>query len=153
LQGGAYSGFTVNVKAFLWRPKFITGCWTRKSFPWTRLPALAFGVWTTASAGFPACCQEFPSDKHRPGQIPLFGARFRVNLAKGWYANLIGDAGGFGAGSQLTWQVFTGLGKEFKQRYSVLLGYRYLDVDYKNGGFLFDTHMSGLLAGFGIRFK
>jgi hypothetical protein len=62
-------------------------------------------------------------------------------------------ASGYADDDQLTWQVFTGLGKEFKQRYSVLLGYRYLDVDYKNGGFLFDTHMSGLLAGFGIRFK
>jgi hypothetical protein len=73
------------------------------------------------------------------------------NPAKGWFVNLKGDAGGFGAGSQLTWQVYTGVGKEFKQRYSMLLGYRYLYVDYKNGGFLFDTHMGGLLAGFAIR--
>jgi hypothetical protein len=35
----------------------------------------------------------------------------------------------------------------------MLLGYRYLDVDYTNGGFLYDTHMSGLQAGFNIRFK
>jgi hypothetical protein len=26
-------------------------------------------------------------------------------------------------------------------------------VDYTNGGFLYDTHMSGLLAGFNIRLK
>jgi hypothetical protein len=45
------------------------------------------------------------------------------------------------------------VGKEFKRKYSVLLGYRYLYVDYKNGGFLFDTRMDGLLAGFAIHFK
>lgn len=60
---------------------------------------------------------------------PVLGARFRYNFGKGWYANLIGDAGGFGVGSQLTWQVYTGVGKEFKKKYSVLLGYRYLYVD------------------------
>jgi hypothetical protein len=84
---------------------------------------------------------------------PVLGARFRVNFGKGWYASLKGDAGGFGVGSQLTWQVYSGIGKEFKRKYSVLLGYRYLYVDYKNGGFLFDTHMDGLLLGFAIHFK
>ena len=29
----------------------------------------------------------------------------------------------------------------------------YLDLDYKNGGFVYDVHMSGPLAGFAIRFK
>ncbi len=84
---------------------------------------------------------------------PVLGGRFRVSLDKGWFANLKGDAGGFGIGSQVTWQIYTGIGKEIKNKYSLLLGYRYLDVDYQNGGFLYDTHMSGLLAGFGIRFK
>ncbi len=84
---------------------------------------------------------------------PVLGARFRVNLKKNWFANLKGDAGGFGVGSQVTWQIYAGVGKEFKKKYSVLLGYRYLDVDYVNGGFLFDTHMSGPLAGFNIHFK
>jgi hypothetical protein len=84
---------------------------------------------------------------------PVLGARFRLNLAKGFFAQLKGDAGGFGVGSQLTWQIYSGLGKEFKQKYSVQLGYRYLNVDYRNGGFLYDTDMSGLIAGFGIRFK
>jgi hypothetical protein len=84
---------------------------------------------------------------------PVFGARFRLNLNKGFFANVSGDAGGFGVGSQLTYQTYAGIGKEFKKRFSVLLGYRYLYVDYKNGGFLYNVHMQGLQAGFGIRFK
>ena len=81
------------------------------------------------------------------------GARFRVNLKNGWFAMLKGDAGGFGVGSQVTWQVYTGGGKEFKQRYSLFLGYRHLSVDYRDGGFIYDTNTNGMLLGFGIRFK
>jgi hypothetical protein len=84
---------------------------------------------------------------------PVFGARFRLNLNKGFFVNVNGDAGGFGVGSQLTYQTYAGIGKEFKKKYDVLLGYRYLYVDYKNGGFLYNVHMQGLQAGFGIRFK
>jgi hypothetical protein len=48
---------------------------------------------------------------------PVLGARFRLNLMKGLFADLKGDAGGFGVGSQLTWQIYTGVGKLFKQNY------------------------------------
>jgi len=37
---------------------------------------------------------------------------------------------------------------EFNQRCSLFLGYRHLDVDYWDGGFLFDTGMNGTLLGF-----
>jgi hypothetical protein len=84
---------------------------------------------------------------------PVLGARFRLNLSKGFYVNVKGDAGGFGVGSQLTYQIYTGLGKEFKKKYSVLVGYRYLSVDYTNGGFLYNVHMQGALVGFAIHFK
>jgi hypothetical protein len=84
---------------------------------------------------------------------PVLGARFRLNLNKGVFVDVQGDAGGFGVGSQLTYQIYGGLGKEFKKRFSVMAGYRYLYVDYTNSGFLYDVHMSGALVGFGIRFK
>jgi hypothetical protein len=84
---------------------------------------------------------------------PVLGARFRLNANKGIFFNVKGDAGGFGVGSQLTYQIYAGMGKEFKTKYAVLLGYRYLYVDYKNGGFLYDVHMNGVQAGFNIHFK
>ena len=84
---------------------------------------------------------------------PVLGARFRLNLNKGLFLNLKGDAGGFGVGSQLTYQIYAGAGKEFKKRYAAFLGYRYLYVDYSSGGFLYRVHMSGLVTGFNIRFK
>jgi hypothetical protein len=74
-------------------------------------------------------------------------------MNKGWFVNLRGDGGGFGVGSQFIWQVYIGVRKQFKGNYSLMLGYRYMDVDYKNSEFLYDTHMSGLLAGFALRLK
>ena len=101
----------------------------------------------------PGLLPAFHASDSRDWVDPVMGARFRVNLKKGWFAMLMGDAGGFGAGSQQTWQVYTGGGKEFKQKYSLFLGYRRLSVDYRDGGFIYDTNMNGMLLGFAIRFK
>lgn len=81
---------------------------------------------------------------------PLLGARFRANLSKEFFLTLIGDAG---VGSNRTWQLYAGGGKEFKEKYSVLLGYRHLLANNNDGQFLIDTSMNGILLGFGIRFN
>jgi hypothetical protein len=81
---------------------------------------------------------------------PVLGGRFRVNLPKTLFASFKGDAG---VGPNETWQIYTGGGKEFKQKYDLILAYRRLDVHYRSGGFLYDTSMSGLLLGMTIRFR
>lgn len=101
----------------------------------------------------PGLLPAFHAGASRDWVDPVLGGRFRVNLKNGWFAMLKGDGGGFGAGSQVTWQIYTGAGKEFKQRYSLFLGYRHLSVDYRDGGFIYDTNMNGMLLGFGIKFK
>jgi hypothetical protein len=153
IQGGAYSGFTANAKTFFVDPEAyyrlldtekVSADIVGGARVWHLNNSLSLlpGILAAASVG-----------QTQSWVDPVIGARFRVNLNKGWYADLKGDAGGFGVGSQLTWQIYSGIGKEFKQKYSLLLGYRYLDVDYKNGGFLYDTNMGGVLAGFAIRLK
>jgi len=101
----------------------------------------------------PGVLPAFHAGDSRDWVDPVMGARFRVNLKKGWFAMLKGDAGGFGAGSQQTWQIYTGGGKEFKQKYSMFLGYRHLSVDYRDGGFIYNANMNGMLLGFAIKFK
>ena len=60
-----------------------------------------------------------------------------------------GDAGG--GGSRNTWQAVGTVSYEVAKHYSVLGAYRYLAVDYDHAGYLFDTHMSGLVFGVNIR--
>jgi hypothetical protein len=81
---------------------------------------------------------------------PLLGGRIRVNLPRGFFATLKGDVG---IGENETWQIYTGGGKEFKNKYAVILAYRRLDVDRRTSSFLFDTSMNGLLLGMTIRLR
>ena len=153
VQSGAYSGFTANAKTFFVDPELYYRLLEKDRFS---VDVVAGARCWRLDNSINLLAGSLPATTVGQTQSwvdPVLGARFRVNLAKGWYATLKGDGGGFGVGSQPTWQIYAGAGKEFKKKYSVLLGYRYLDVDYKNGGFLYDTHMSGLLAGFAIRFK
>lgn len=101
----------------------------------------------------PGILPAFHASDSRDWVDPVLGARFRVNLKKGLFLMLKGDGGGFGAGSQETWQIYTGVEKEFKKRYSTFLGYRRLSVDYRDGGFIYDTNTNGMLLGLAIRFK
>jgi hypothetical protein len=84
---------------------------------------------------------------------PLVGARLQMPLSPKLRFTVFGDVGGFGAGSQLEWQVAGLLGYQLKKRFTLQAGYRYLDVNYRSGGFKYDVAMSGLLLGTTIRFK
>lgn len=84
---------------------------------------------------------------------PLLGARFQTPLGQKLRFTLFGDVGGFGAGSQLEWQVVPLLGYQVHKKITLQTGYRYLSLDYRNGGFKYDVRMSGLLLGTTIQLK
>jgi hypothetical protein len=81
---------------------------------------------------------------------PVVG--FRLKAGRGAFLSLKADIGGFGLGSELTWQVFGGLGLNVGSRLTTIIGYRYLDIDYRRNGFIYDVAMNGPLVGFGFRF-
>ena len=83
---------------------------------------------------------------------PVIGSRFTANLSPKIFLFGKGDIGGFGAGSEFTWQVLGGGGYRLNERYSLLLGYRYMSVDYRKDNFIFDVNMLGLFTGVNIRF-
>ena len=60
--------------------------------------------------------------------------------------------GGFGVGSDLMWDVNINLGYQWTKGFSTTLGYRYLDVDYEDGDFLYDVAQDGLVLGLSWRF-
>jgi hypothetical protein len=66
------------------------------------------------------------------------------------------EVGGFGAGSDFTWQVFPSLGIKLTDKASFEIGYRWLDIDYNAGEgnerFAYDMLTQGPVAGLGLRF-
>ncbi len=75
---------------------------------------------------------------------PISGLRFFLTA---W-----GNAGGFGAGSDLTWDVFGGFGYEWNDWLSTVIGYRHLEVDYDDEGFVYDVTQTGPLIGGALKF-
>lgn len=60
--------------------------------------------------------------------------------------------GGFGAGSDFMWDVNVNLGYNWTDTFSTIIGYRYLDVDYEDNGFLYDVAQQGPILGLSWRF-
>ncbi|MCJ7752030.1 MAG: porin family protein [Armatimonadetes bacterium] len=83
---------------------------------------------------------------------PVVGVRYRTSLSDKWAFSGRGDIGGFGFGSDFSWQLVGVFGYEMSPRWSLGLGYRYLDIDYDESDFGFDGAMSGPLVGFAYGF-
>jgi opacity protein-like surface antigen len=83
---------------------------------------------------------------------PILGAKLRYDFTRHWYATVMGDAGGFGAGADLEWNAFGGVGYQFTETFSATIGYRYLHVDYSKDDFKIDANIQGFLLGFGFHF-
>lgn len=76
------------------------------------------------------------------------GGRFEFALTPKASATIFGDAGGGSA--RLDYQVGGALGYKVSRRWVVLVGYRYLSVDYRPNGralFVYDVNMPGLAIG------
>jgi hypothetical protein len=64
---------------------------------------------------------------------PILGAMVHLPLLKNVGFEFHGDIGGFGIGSDLTWQVFPSLSWRFTKAASLEVGYRLIDTDYETG--------------------
>ncbi len=78
---------------------------------------------------------------------PFIGLRFGCHLSDALVMQIYGDIGGFGVGSELTWQAVAGLGWKVSKNTVLELGYRILDIDYDQDQFIFDMSMSGFATG------
>lgn len=83
---------------------------------------------------------------------PYIGVRLQHALSDRWKFEGYADVGGFGVGSDLTYQVIAGFNYTFSKSVSAKMGYRYLNADYDKGGFVYDMKMDGLYLGVGIAF-
>lgn len=83
---------------------------------------------------------------------PVATARLTARLDGPWSVTVIGDVGGFGVGSQLTWQAIGTLNYAWNENWTLHAGYRALHVDYRKGRFLYDTTMHGPILAATYRF-
>ncbi len=83
---------------------------------------------------------------------PIVGIAGQVKLGSGFALQAEGDVGGFGVGADLDWQVLGTLQYQLNDSVTLEAGYRYLAVDFDDGGFLFDVAMHGPIIGGSFRF-
>lgn len=79
---------------------------------------------------------------------PLVGVKGFTALGKSQFF-CVGNAaiGGFGAGSDFMWDISINFGYRWGKTFSTTIGYRYLDVDYEEDGFLYDVAQQGPVLG------
>lgn len=82
---------------------------------------------------------------------PFVGFRGRYNVTEKLYVSARGDIGGFGVASDLTWNAFAAFGYQWTRAFSTEIGYRHLAIDYSDGGFIYDTEMSGIYLGMTLK--
>lgn len=87
---------------------------------------------------------------------PIAGVTLRTPAGRPVQVRLYSEIGGFGAGSDFTWQIFPTASIRLSSKASLELGYRWLDVDYTTGEgnteFRYDVLTQGPVFGFGFRF-
>ena len=89
---------------------------------------------------------------------PIIGVKAVYLPHEKWPINARFDMGGFGAGSEFSWNLQLGAGYRFSKSWTVLLQYRNLGVDYRSGSegsmdyFKMDFNLSGPLLGVSATF-
>jgi hypothetical protein len=78
---------------------------------------------------------------------PIMGANLALPINDTVSFKLRGDVGGFGVGSDLTWQAFPYFDWRFTKRASLQAGYRFLYNDYETGSGLHKFHYDVLASG------
>ena len=84
---------------------------------------------------------------------PIIGFKGKFELGKKWYLPYYFDIGGFGVDSDLTLHAFAGIGYQFVDWFSMVLGYRYLYYDFGDDSELVENlNLYGATLGFNFTF-
>ena len=121
-----------------------------------KMDALPFGVrfWHLGSSlGLSSSMQGRTFSGSQNWADPVMGARIIVPFTPRTQALIWGDAGGWGAGAQLDYNIVGALEFKLTPKWTLDAGWRYLYVNYLSGRFLYKTAYSGVAAGVSYNFK
>ena len=100
----------------------------------------------------PVLSKQFSGSDGASWVDPMVGIKSRIDTTTPLYVTGWGMIGGFGVGSDLNWDVMGGVGYEWTEKFSTVLGYRALGVDYDNDGFVYDVIQQGVVFGGVVNF-
>src|SRR5690606_33185130 len=83
---------------------------------------------------------------------PIAGVRWRQAVSPRWSSMAYADFGGFGLGSDATWQLLALANYQASEQVFVSLGYRHQQLDYRDKGKRLDMALSGPMLGLTWRF-
>lgn len=104
----------------------------------------------------PAGSEDVSADISKTWVDPILITRLTADLKDKWIFQFRGDAGGFGIGSDLTWQLQGYAGYSFSKLFQLSAGYRIISIDYDKGTdkdrFIFNVDESGPEIKLGFNF-
>lgn len=87
---------------------------------------------------------------------PVIIVRSQGAIKEKWLLQFRGDVGGFGLGSDFSWQIQANVGYRFSKLFQTTIGYRFIGINYDKGEgrdrFQFDVDTSGLVIRLGFNF-
>lgn len=106
--------------------------------------------WLDGSVSVPAAAVSLAPEK---GFVdPIVAVRVNQRVADRWTILGYADIGGFGVGSDLTYQIAATVNYQVSENLFLSIGYRHLYLDYSDDGTSFDGALSGPLLGATWRF-
>ena len=105
---------------------------------------------------FPAGTEEVTGSHDDTWFDPVLITRLSTDIKDKWLFQFRGDVGGFGIGSDLTWQLQAYAGYRFGKLFQLTAGFRVISTDYRtetgSTEFVFDMKEFGPVIGFGFNF-
>lgn len=87
---------------------------------------------------------------------PIIIVRSQGAIKDKWLLQFRGDIGGFGIGSDFSWQLQAYVGYRISKLFQTSIGYRYISIDYDDGEgserFKYDVDTYGMVVRFGFNF-
>jgi hypothetical protein len=107
-------------------------------------------VSTTTIPSFPGGTNELSGDVD--WWDPIIGKRVHISLTDHLFGTTVVDCGGFGVGSDVTYQWLVAGGWRFGDHVDTSVWYRYFKQDYEEDGFVWNMVAKGFIVGLGIVF-
>ncbi|WP_157243492.1 hypothetical protein [Algoriphagus resistens] len=151
--GTAITDGSLQAKQFAWE---LSGL--RSVLPWLDVGVGGRFNSLTAEVDLSLTTLDGPSTRNRSSKEswfdPIIIARIKNQSGEKLLYQFRGDIGGFGVGSQFTYQLQAYVGYRFSDLFQLTAGYRIISIDYEKGAdenrFLYDVNTSGPTIRFGF---